>query len=199
MHEIILFAEDSSHEQIIGSILRRLADTLRVPINLKCLNATGGHGQVLKALQRFVKDINRYRALIPPLVVVAIDANCTGFNGRRKQVEEKCQGISFPIAHAIPDPHVERWLLVDSAAFKAALGVGCSAPDQKCERDRYKRALREAVQKAGVSPSLGGIEYADDIVGKMNLTHIPHPDTSLEQFLAPVRQHFRQWAQEEFP
>ena len=95
------------------------------------------------------------------------------------------------MAHAIPDPHIERWLLVDSAAFKAVLGVGCEAPDPKCQRDRYKRLLREAIQKAGINPSLGGIEYAADIVAEMDFTHVPHPDESLAKFIAAATQQFR--------
>ncbi|MGC9261689.1 MAG: hypothetical protein ACP5I8_16615 [Phycisphaerae bacterium] len=196
MPDVILFAEDSAHEQIIGSMLRRLAHTMGVNISLKCLNATGGHGQVLAALKRFVSDITRRQVPVPELIVVAIDANCHGYNGRRKEIVGIYGQLAVPVTYAIPDPHVERWLLVDSAAFKSALGVGCKAPTQKCQRDLYKSLLRDAVEKAGVTPQLGGIEYADDIVGNMDLTHTPQPDTSLEKFLAPVRQQFRQWAEE---
>ena len=133
---------------------------------------------------------------MPSLVVVAIDANCLGFNQRKHLIETKCGQLPIPVAHAIPDPHVERWLLVDSAAFKAALGVGCTAPGHKCERGRYKRLLQEAVQKADVNPLLGGIEYAADIVAKMDLMHTPQADPSLEKFLAAVRQQFRRWSAE---
>jgi hypothetical protein len=55
----------------------------------------------------------------------------------------------------VPDPHIERWLLLDSQAFKEVLHRGCSAPDQKCDRDRYKLLLDEAVRAAEVEPLLG--------------------------------------------
>ena len=194
MPDIVLFAEDSAHEQIIGSMLRCLAHTIGVKINLKCLNATGGHGQVLASLKRFVSDTKLSQVSVPDLIVVAIDANCHGYNGRKQEIIEIYGQLAVPVTYAIPDPHIERWLLVDSAAFKSALGVGCMAPNQKCQRDRYKRLLREAVEKAGITPLLGGIEYAKDIIGNMDLTRTPQPDTSLEKFLAPVRQQFRQWA-----
>ena len=51
MPEIVLFAEDYAHEQIVGSMLRRLALTTGVTINLKCLNDTGGHGHVIQGLK----------------------------------------------------------------------------------------------------------------------------------------------------
>ena len=41
------------------------------------------------------------------------------------------QRARAPVVLAVPDPHVERWLLLDGAAFKAAVGHGCDAPDQK--------------------------------------------------------------------
>ncbi len=196
MRKVVLFAEDSAHEQIISSMMRRLAHTMGVQINLKCLNATGGHGHVLASLRRFVSDITQHQIPSPELIVVAIDANCHGYNGRKKEIVEIYGPTAVPVSYAIPDPHVERWLLVDSAAFKSALGVGCAPPNQKCQRDLYKSLLRDAVEKAGATPLLGGIEYADDIVAKMDLTHTPQADESLEKFLSPVRRQFRQWARE---
>lgn len=197
MHEITLFVEDSAHERIVGPMLYRVADAIGVKISLKCLNASGGHSQVLSALKRFVRDIRLRHVQVPELIVVAIDANCHGYNGRKKEIEDIYGQPAVPVVYAIPDPHVERWLLVDPAAFKSALGVGCTAPDQKCQRDRYKGLLRAAVEKSGVTPLLGGIEYADDIVGNMDLMRTPQLDSSLEKFLAPVRKQFRQWATEE--
>ena len=43
-------------------------------------------------------------------------------------------GKSWPgaIVKAIPEPHIERWLLLDGAASRAAVGKGCQAPDLKC-------------------------------------------------------------------
>ncbi|MCL5945860.1 MAG: hypothetical protein M1472_03275 [Planctomycetes bacterium] len=197
MPEIVLFAEDYAHEQIVGSMLRRLALTTGVTINLKCLNDTGGHGHVIQGLKLYIRDIKQFQSPRPELIVIAIDANCHGYNGRKKEIEGISGQLEVPVAYAIPNPHVERWLLIDPAAFKSVLGVGCAAPKQKCQRDLYKSLLRDAVERAGVTPSLGGIEYAADIVAKMDLLSTPQSDDSLEKFLAPVRQKFRQWAQEQ--
>jgi hypothetical protein len=88
---------------------------------------------------------------------------------------------------AIPDPHVERWMLVDSQAFKAVLGRGCDAPDQKCERERYKHMLLAAMRAAGIVPPLGGMEYARDIVQHLDLQRAGQLDVSLGLAIASLR------------
>ena len=65
-------------------------------------------------------------------------------------------------ACATPDPRVERWSRLDGAAFRSAVGRGCDAPGLKCDRDRYRRLVVEAVRAAGISPILGGMEFAEE-------------------------------------
>ncbi len=93
----------------------------------------------------------------------------------------------------IPDPHIERWLLLDGAAFKAVFGTGCNAPDLKCERSLYKRQLMDAIQSAEFTPLLGGIEYAEDIVRHMNLDRIARLDRSFGRFVSDLRTTFSGW------
>ena len=62
--------------------------------------------------------------------------------GKRKPFfERQGEKIHLRLEGQVPNPHVERWLLLDGAAFKAAVGHGCDAPDQKCDRGRYKERL----------------------------------------------------------
>ena len=93
---------------------------------------------------------------------------------------------------AIPDPHIERWLLLDGAAFKAVFGTGCDAPDLKCERNHYKRQLMDAIQSAGTTPRLGGIEYAEEIVQHMNLDRVARLDRVFRSLCVGSAIHF-QW------
>jgi hypothetical protein len=142
-------------------------------------NARRGHGAVVQEFTQYLRDLKRQGGL-PDLVVIGTDANCKGYNGRRAQLPlEDCP---VPAVVAIPDPHIERWLLLDGAACKAALGQGCQAPDHKCARDRYKEALNRAVMNAGIVPSLGGIEFAEDIVQAMDLDRAARADASLKRF-----------------
>lgn len=72
------------------------------------------------------------------MVLAATDANCKGLNERAKEVAEQAgrQDVPAQIAYAIPDPHIERWLLLDGAAFRAVFGKGCSPPDAETGPNR---------------------------------------------------------------
>jgi len=82
--------------------------------------------------------------------------------------------------------------LLDGAAFKLVLGYGCRAPDRKCARDRYKQALVEAILEADITPSLGGIEFAEDIIRAMDLDLAASADPSLRHFLDNLRSALRE-------
>ena len=122
--------------------------------------------------------------------MVAIDANRKGLAARTRELDALAEDVPQPVVKAIPDPHVERWLLLDGAAFKEVLGVGCQAPDRRYDRGRYKRFLIDAVVEAGVTPSFGGVEYAEDIVEHMNLQRASQ-DRSFRRFINDLRQALR--------
>ncbi|MSP00003.1 MAG: DUF4276 family protein [Acetobacteraceae bacterium] len=194
MIEIVCFGEDSSHKKIISTILNRLFDEEGVPFTQVWRNATRGHGAVIKELRLLLRDIQRDRGRFPDLIVVATDGNCEGYIKRRNDITNLTDRIpGLRVVCAVPDPHIERWLLIDPSAFKAVLDVGCQAPDQKCERDRYKKLLRDAIRQTGISPALGGIEYAEDIVNAMDLDRSARSDPSLAHFLSELRPVIRGW------
>ena len=186
---IAAFVEDFAHRQVIGALIRRLATEIGIEGWIDWRNARRGHGQVVKEIKEYLRDIVRQGPL-PDLIVIGTDANCKGLAERSREIPAGESPV--PMVLAIPDPHVERWLLLDRAAFKAALGQGCRAPDQKCARDRYKEALIRAVMAAGVVPSLGGIEFADDILAAMDLERAAKADPSLRRVLDDLRQALRQ-------
>ncbi|WP_242529144.1 DUF4276 family protein [Methylacidimicrobium sp. B4] len=100
---------------------------------------------------------------------------------------------------AIPDPHVERWLLLDGEAFKKVLGKGCQTPDQKCDRGRYKDALNRAISDAGKTPLISSIEWARDIIDKMDLARAAGADPSLKRFLDDLRKALQEVASDRQP
>lgn len=194
MRDITLFVEDYAHRQVIGTLVQRIALEHTVTVRLDWRNATRGYGAVVREFRTYLRDLARQEDRFPDLIVLATDANCKGLNERTKEVEEVgSPEIPVPIISAVPDPHVERWLLLDGEAFKRVLGAGCDAPDQKCSRDRYKQRLIEAVSNAGTVPKLGGIEYAEDIVREMNIDRATSMDRSLERFVAKLRNTFQGW------
>jgi hypothetical protein len=162
MRDIALFVEDFAHQQIIGALLQRLANEQCIEVRLIWRSAQRGYSKVVAESRRFFRDLRAQGAPLPDMIVVATDADCKGLNERAKELANNKPPA--PVVLAIPDPHVERWLLLDGAAFKALFGRGCDAPDQKCDRDRYKHRLIEEIRAADVVPAFGGIEFADDIV-----------------------------------
>lgn len=193
MREIALFVEDHAHQQFLAALLSRLADEYGFQYRPDWRNVRRGHGAVVNELKEYLRDLQRDRTGLPDLVVVATDANCKGINGRLKELRDVTEKIPIHFAYAVPDPHIERWLLLDSAAFKAVFGRGCNAPDQKCERARYKKLLIETILESGITPSLGGIEFAADIVHEMDINRAEQNDHSLGLLLKELRAVFRKW------
>ena len=190
MRRIILFAEDYGHEAFITALITRLAGEQKAEVAIINRSVKGGHGKVLSEFKYFLEELTRGRQSVPDLIVLVTDANCKGYGERRREIADF---KDFMIC-AIPDPHIERWLLLDSAAFKAVFGKGCKAPDQKCERGRYKHLLSEAIQATGIVPPLGGMEYAEDIVKAMDMEQMEQANASLGRFLKELRSVFKKWS-----
>lgn len=193
MFKVDLFAEDAAQEMFLRRLIEhRLAGEYSTSAKVHTISATGGHGNVQTELKEYVRQVLRYQMGLPDLIVVAIDANCEGYRDRKKTIAEITHQLSDRVVLAIPDPHIERWLLLDSHAFKRVLGQSCSAPDLKCAKDRYKNLLVEAVRDTGVEPLIGGLEWTDEIVDAMELEHVS--DTSLKDLLDDLQTRFRHWA-----
>lgn len=191
MREVALFVEDDAHQQFIGALVRRIAAEFNIVVRLDWRSAVGGYGRVVAELAEYMHDLRRQGGPWPDVIVVATDANCKGLNQRTKEVGHL--DAPAPMILAIPEPHIERWLLLDGAAFKAVFGTGCDAPDQKCDRGRYKQQLIEAIHAAGTVPLLGGIEYAEDIVKEMRIDRASRLDRSFKRFVEDLRDTFQGW------
>ena len=191
MREIALFVEDYAHRQFVGALMERLVRECGINIRLDWRNATGGHGKVAREFDRYLHDIKRQSDSLPDLIVIATDANCGGLNARAAEFPDDI--VSVPLARAIPDPHIERWLLLDSSAFKRVIGQGCKAPDRKCDRGRYKHLLVEAIRAAGIGPSLGGVEFAEDLAREMDLARTARADKSFKRFVDALDDVFQSW------
>jgi hypothetical protein len=88
---------------------------------------------------------------------------------------------------ACPDPHVERWYMVDPEGFASAVGVQPSVGKRKCKRDIYKALLANTIRQAGLLAPLGGIEFAPELVASMDLYRAGRNDKSLKGFTDDLR------------
>ena len=194
MRRIVLFAEDHAHEVILSGLLRRLGDKYATAFDLAVRSARGGYGAVLAELAEFVRDFQRDALQGADLLIISVDANCVGVNRRTTDVLGQIpDSYREYVVVAVADPHIERWLLLDSQAFKMILGKGCSAPAYKCARDHYKRLLIEAVFETGVTPLLGGVEYAEDLIAAMNLEAVSRLDPAFGRCIADLERFFKRW------
>jgi hypothetical protein len=129
---------------------------------------------------------------IPDLLVVAIDANCLGFTAARQGVARHIEdAFRQGSVIACPDPHVERWYMADPQSFHRVVGVTPRLGKRKCERDVYKQVLAKAVTDAGHPPTLGGIEFAWELVEAMDWFKAGKREPSFKHFLDDAREALR--------
>ncbi|MFZ5516833.1 MAG: hypothetical protein ACOY90_09360 [Candidatus Zhuqueibacterota bacterium] len=193
MRRVVLFAEDYAHETCISALVYKIATEKSIDIDVIVRNARGGHGKAVSEFASYLKILPYEQEKLPDVIIIAIDANCQTYLKTKTEIEKVNLQYQYLTIHAIPDPHIERWLLLDSSAFKTVLGQGCQAPDKKCEKNRYKRLLYEAVAATGVTPLLGGIEFAHDIISNMNIQRAMKADASLKKFIEDLNRKFSEW------
>lgn len=190
-----IFVEDRAHEELLKPLLARIAAEEGVAVRPRVRSARGGHGRAVteyELYQRLVRKGAAFAAM-PDLVVVAIDGNCTTFAKKRSEIEG-ATNASFVdrLVVACPDPHVERWYLADPESFRTVVGQQPAVGRKKCERDHYKHILAKAVREAGHPPTLGGVEFASELVGAMDLYRAGKNDHSLGAFVDDLRGKLRQ-------
>ena len=195
MRKISLFAEDRGHEVVLKALVERTLASHGIKADIRLVSVRGGFPQVQVELEQYLNDLLHFRSGLPDLLIVATDANCHGAKSRCQTFRKAAEPVQDRTIYAIPDPHIERWLLRDPAAFKSVLGAPCQTVQQKCDRDRYKKLLIDSVRDAGVIPLLGGLEYAEDIVKSMNLNHVGGND-GFNDFLQSLHSHVRLWEQQ---
>ncbi len=177
------------------ALVQRLANEYNIKIDIKTSSVRGGHGTVITELKQYLRDLQRYKEGLPHLVIVGIDSNCKGLSERETEINQVTSNLGDLVISMIPEPHIERWLLLDSEAFKTVFGKGCPVPDQKCERGRYKNMLLNAIYQATMTPPIDGIERVEELVYAMNFRRMAQSDRSIRRFLTALQRQFRMWQQ----
>lgn len=195
---IILYCEDSGHEQFARALLGRVASELSLRVDIRTSSGRGGHGLALtefRAWQRAIAGAGGIHFEIPDLLVLMIDANCKGYATVRRDLESAIDNGIFPhCAIGCPDPHIERWCLADPQALQEVLGVAGPADPGKCERHLYKNLLRQTILNAGQPILTTAMEYAPDLVAAMDLFRAGRNQPSLKHFVDEVRSALQQFS-----
>lgn len=151
-------------------------------------NARGGHGRVLDELELYQKTVKREPGTKPDILVVAIDCNCKRFGPMVSEIKKRIEDGLFPrVVPACPDPHIERWYMADPESFQGVVGRTPPGLKRKCERERYKKMLVKTLEQAGHPVTMGGIEFAPDLVSAMDLFRAGKHLADLRHFLDGLR------------
>lgn len=188
-----LFVEDRAHEELLRPLVQRIARESGKMAHVRVRTARGGHGRVLNELRTYQRAFGRgIGGATPDVLIIAIDANCSSFSAAQGDVKDALDPSFSAIAlAATPDPHIERWYLADLEAFHRVVGITPAVHSDKCDRDYYKRILREAVVQAGHPPTLGGVEFARDLAETLDYFRAAR-DTSFKHFLEELRGRLKQ-------
>jgi len=181
-----LFAEDRAHEEFLRAMIIRIAAEQERNLTVRVRSARGGHPRVLEELALYQTSVLKApeNLSMPDLVCVAIDGNCKRWNRARMDIERtiRTQFRQRAII-ACPDPHIERWYLADPDSFAQVVGGRPRVGKRKCERGRYKSILAKAIVDAGHPNTLGGIEFAQELVAAMDFYRAGKNEASLKHFL----------------
>lgn len=191
---IDLFAEDRAHEEWLRPLIERVTREAAVEARIRVRAARGGHGRALAELDLYQRTVSKGLGGAPPdLLVVGIDANCKSFAETQSAVGKALREplVSCAIL-ATPDPHVERWFLADLEAFHRVVGITPAVEAKKCEREYYKNVLAKAIENAGHPPTLGGIEFARELVEALDYYRAGKADNSFKHFLDALRARVKQ-------
>lgn len=198
--KILYFLEDRAQEGFIKQFVKRIACDESIPIDCLTHNvrsSRGGSSRVVNEFKKFVKDTRNIAATDTDFVVVAIDGNCKGHTKLVGQLE-KCIKNDHPfkgrVVYAVPDPHIERWYLMDQGAFKRGVGLDSapSMPRYKCERAYYKQVLNQALRDSNLSSLLGGAEYAERIIEEIaDVESLYDQNAGFQSFALDLKRMFR--------
>lgn len=189
-YTILFFLEDHAQEAFIPPLTERLIKKEGKNINdynLQVLHSRGGGS--IRAYKDFIKQTKKRKHLVADLLIVGSDGNCNGFRKRKQQLQDAAEDVPYPLVIiAVPDPHIERWYLLDQQALSNAAGVQVQTvpPTAKCDKNHYKNLLKEIFYKQNLFPPLGGAEYGPLVATKMDLYAAGTKDHALRDFVDQV-------------
>ena len=195
-----LFVEDRAHESFLEPLLMRIAreQDQDIKMEIRVRSARGGHGRAIAEFEIYQKFV--MKSLLgnesADMVVVAIDGNCSTFAAARRHIQDATVPmLKDRLVIACPDPHIERWYVADPDSFETIVGHRPRVGSRKCARDHYKQILKVAIREAGHPVTLGGVDFAPELVEGMDLYRAGRNDSSLNAFLRDLRAGLRQVTQ----
>jgi len=189
------FLEDIAQERFMIALVERIIKEERFHDSVchDVRNASGGRGGVLKELKKYFQNVKKLTgsASSCDLVIVAIDGNCGTYSKMQQNIMKRKDVIKYQgeVICAVPDPHIERWYLIDGHALRIVIGASDFAicPSYKCEKDRYKNAIIDYLSRNDIKPIFGGAEYGEDIIKIVDLEKLQREDGGFNSFINDLR------------
>ena len=142
----------------------------------------------------FIKELREANAFPYLALVVVIDGNCKGVKKRIRDFSSFLNEqdlFTDQVIYAVPDPHIEKWYMMDQKALKLGIGlrVAPQLPPHKCKKNYYKDKLYDAIQlDLNSEPESSGSEYAEDIVNNINnIYRFAQLDEGCKRFIDDLR------------
>lgn len=194
---VACFVEDVAQEAYLRALLERLAALEGVAVSIRFASARGGSGTTTSQFIGFQRAQQRGLAPTgrPEMLVIMVDADCRPFREVRRDLLSAIDGGVFvESAVAVPSSHVESWYIADEAANEEVIGVARGHIANPCAPDVFKNRLAQMV-KEGLHPAtLGGVEFAQELVAAMDLDTASRADASLSAAVEDIRAALRRAA-----
>ena len=185
--DVLYFVEDAAHETFMRALVTRAAAHFGCDSGAwhHDVRISHGKGRTLRDMRLFLRDIVSGELVSPDLLILTVDGDCEA-NATRQRVDELVEQTGYigPLLLAVPDPHIERWYMSDPEALRVVSGstILPPLPAIRCRKDLFKNSLRQVFVNAGINPPLGGTEYGDEIVARMDVFRARQNDSSLDRF-----------------
>jgi hypothetical protein len=167
-----LVVEDIAHELLFTALVDRIGREEGVRPRVRPRSTRGGTPAVVRELTAIKRALQHPFGDpdLPDVLLVAKDTDCAGWATSQTFIRDVIGDDAVPyLIAATPDPEIERWLLLDRAAFVRVVGVDPGPAEHDCTQNRFKTQLRRAVLDGGHTPSFDGFEFAEEIVLEMDL------------------------------
>lgn len=194
---ICYFFEDRAHDGFVRALVKRVAIEESIPVDSLShdVRSCRGGSRVIRDFISFLKDTEAGASYIDLLIVVK-DGNCKGYSEQVRNLKKYLNAthpLREKVVYAVPDPHIERWYIGDQGAFRDGVGLNAAPnlPQYKCKKDYYKEIMSRALRGSGVSSLLGGVEYAERIVDRINLDLLGRRNAGFQNFVGDLRRMFK--------
>jgi len=197
---VLYFLEDRAQEGFIKALVARIGqeESIATAALVHDVRSARGGSRIVQEFKTFIKDTRGFGVGDIDFLVVGIDGNCKGHEDRVRQLKKYIKEdhpFSEKVVYAVPDPHIERWYLMDQRAVKAGMGLdrAPSMPAYKCKKAHYKQVLNQALKESNVTSLLGGTEYAEQIVNNIkDLGSLYQQNAGFKVFMEGLRRKFRE-------